>query len=141
MAVVLARGLQDSVAGADVVHEEISVGMQGDGSKRGRNCVRATIDFGSGGSSGERFDVASRATDLVEKRQAFLCRCAAVELRVARGRFAGANEAREVIDIGKSIGPGRVVRLRDGVAEVGDLVRLQAIGDAHFIEVGVAGER
>src|SRR5712664_998720 len=61
MAVVLARGLQDAVAGADVVHQEISVRMQSNGSERGRNCVRAAIDFSSGGGGGERFDVARGA--------------------------------------------------------------------------------
>src|SRR5271166_3454284 len=35
--VVLASGLQDSVAGAHVVHEEVAVRMQGDGAERGRN--------------------------------------------------------------------------------------------------------
>src|SRR5258706_4308608 len=102
--------------------------MQGDGTECGWNCKRAAIDFGSRGSGGERLDVASDAADLVEQRQAFLRRRPAGDLRIARGRFAGANEAGEAIDIEKTVGSWLVVRLRDGDAAGGDLVQLQAGG-------------
>jgi len=43
--------------------------------------------------------------------------------------------------VGKTVGPGLVIRLRSAVAQIGDLIGLQAIGDAHLVEVRVAGER
>src|SRR5258708_35595908 len=46
-----------------------------------------------------------------------------------------------MIDVGEPIGPRHVVRLRDGVAELGYLVGLKAVGDAHFIEISVARKR
>jgi len=86
MAVVLARGLQDSVSGADVVHQEIAIGMQGDGSERGRNGVSAAIDFGSGGGGGERLYVARGAAHLFEQGEPFyvqtLCRLTGRRARV-----------------------------------------------------------
>src|ERR1700730_4447408 len=139
--VMLANGLQDSVAGAHVVHEEISERMQGDGAKCGRNRERATVDFCSCGSGGQCFDVASRTADLVEQRVALLCSRAAGKLRVASGSFAGAYEAGEAIDVGKAVCAGLVIRLCGSVANIGDLVWLQAIGYAHLVEIGVAGER
>ena len=85
--------------------------------------------------------MASRTTDLVEQAFALLCHCAARELRIPRRRFRGSNKTGEVIDVGKTVGSRCVIRLRNRVADVGDLIRLQAVGDAHFIEVRIAGER
>src|SRR2546428_3073082 len=63
------------------------------------------------------------------------------QLCIARGRFSGANEAREMIDIGEAVGTWLVIGLAGGVAKVGDFVGLEAAGDAHFVEIGVGGER
>src|SRR5437899_7766759 len=139
--VVLASGLQDSVAGTHVVHQEISIGVQREGSERGWNRKRSAVDFCSCRSGGQCLDMASRTSDLVEKTEALLCSRAIGELRITRGRFRRANEAREAIDIGKTVGPGLVIRLRTAVAHIGDLIGLQTIGDAHFVEVRVGGER
>src|SRR5947207_9682639 len=46
-----------------------------------------------------------------------------------------------MIDVREAVRAGGVVRLVDGVAEVGDFVGLEAIGDAHFVEIGVGGKR
>ena len=62
------------------------------------------------------------------------------QLCVAGGGFRGAHEARETIDVGEAVRPGLVVRLADGVAQVGDFVGLEAAGDAHFVEIGVSRE-
>jgi hypothetical protein len=48
--VVLSGGRQDSVACTDVVHQEIPVGMKGDGPQRGWDRERSSIDLGSGGA-------------------------------------------------------------------------------------------
>src|SRR5260370_2184 len=37
-------------------------------------------------------------------------------------------------------GAGGVVGFRDGIAEIGDFIGLKAIGDAHFVEISIAGE-
>ena len=85
--------------------------------------------------------MASRTADFIEKTEALLCSHAVGQLRVTRGRFRRANEAGEAIDIGKTVGPWRIMRLRSAVAQIGDLIGLQAIDDAHLVEVRVAGER
>src|SRR5438309_2316932 len=64
--VVFGHGLQDSVAGADVVHEEIAVGIRGDGAKSGGNRVSSTVDLCSGRSAGEGWDMTDGAPDLVD---------------------------------------------------------------------------
>src|SRR5258708_35229587 len=63
------------------------------------------------------------------------------QLCIAGGRLGGTHEAGKMIDIGKTVGAGRVVGLGSGVAEIGDFIGLKAIGDAHFIEISVAGKR
>jgi hypothetical protein len=133
--------LQDSIAGTHVVHEEISIRMQREGSERRYNRKHAAVDFCSGGSSGQCLDVASRTADFVEKTEALVCSRTVGELRITRWRFRCANKAGEAIDIGKAFRPGLVIRLRSAVAKIGDLIGLQAIGDAHLVEVSVAGER
>src|SRR5256885_996740 len=64
--VVFGRGLQDSVAGADVVHEVIAVGVRDDGAECGWNCVSSAVDLCTGGSAGEGWDMADGASDFVE---------------------------------------------------------------------------
>ena len=63
------------------------------------------------------------------------------ELRIARGRLGGANEASEVVDVGETVRPGRVVRLGRRVAQFRYLVGLEAASDAHFVEIRVGSER
>src|SRR6266446_1580695 len=57
--VVLASGLQDSVAGTHVVHQEISIGVQREGSERGWNRKRSAVDFCSCRSGDQCLEVAS----------------------------------------------------------------------------------
>src|SRR2546430_2462794 len=115
--------------------------MQRERSERGWNRKRSTVDFCSCRSGGQCLDMASRTADFIEKTEALLCSHAVGQLRVTRGRFRRANEAGEAIDIGKTVGPGLVLRLGGTVAEIGYLTGLQAIGDAHLVEVRVASER
>jgi hypothetical protein len=62
VSIVLASGLQDSVAGTYVVHQETSVRVQ----REGRwNRKRAAVDFCSYRSRGQCLDVASRTADSV----------------------------------------------------------------------------
>src|SRR3989440_9479879 len=64
--IVFGHGLQDSIAGADVVHEEIAVRIRGDGAERGWNCVSSAVDLCTGRSAGEGWDMADGASDFVE---------------------------------------------------------------------------
>src|SRR6202051_4595642 len=114
--------------------------MRGDGAERGGNRKRSAIDLCPHWSSGQCFDVASRTTDFVEQAEALLCSRAADELRIARGGLGGANEAGEAVNVREAVRPRRVIRLGDGIAEIGYLIGLQAISDAHLVEVGVARE-
>src|SRR3977135_4164217 len=138
---MLARALQDTVSGAHIVHQEIAVWVPSDGAWSSGNGKRATIDLCSRGRSGQRFNMTGSTTDFLEQAQALVRSRTAGKRRIARGRLGRANEAGEVVHVGKAVRPGRVIRLADGVAEIGHLIGLQAIGDAHLVEVRVAGER
>src|SRR4029077_5832145 len=93
VAIVLAGGLQDSVARAHVVHQEIAVGIKGHGAEGRWNREGAAVDLGSRGSGGHCLDVTRCTPDLLEQGEAFLRSGAARELCIARGGFRGANEA------------------------------------------------
>lgn len=93
VSIVLASGLQDSVAGAHVVHQEIAVRVKGNGAERGGNRKRSTINFCSRGRTRQCFDVARCTADFVEQAEALLCSRAASELRISRGRLGSANKA------------------------------------------------
>jgi hypothetical protein len=45
-----------------------------------------------------------------------------------------------VVDVEEAVGTSGIVGLGSCVAEIGDLVGLEAIGDAHFVEVGITGK-
>src|SRR5260370_24551706 len=45
-----------------------------------------------------------------------------------------------MVDVSEAVRAGGVVGFRDGIAEIGDFIRLEAIGDAHFVEISIAGE-
>src|SRR5260370_27176186 len=45
-----------------------------------------------------------------------------------------------MVDVSEAVRAGGVVGFRDGIAEIGDFIRLKAIGDTHFIEISIAGE-
>ena len=64
----------------------------------------------------------------------FGCLC---ELRVARWRFGGTDEAGEMIDVGETIGPRPVVGFRNRVAKIRYFVGLETAGNTHFIEVSI----
>src|SRR6202030_4017949 len=115
--------------------------MKRDRPERAWNRKRSTVDLRSRGSSGQCFDVASRTTDLDKQAYALLCGCAVRELGITRGRFRGANKPREVINVGEAVRSRRVIRLRNRVANLGHLIRLKPVRDAHLVEVCVGGER
>src|ERR1700747_384922 len=70
MTIVLASSLQYSVAGAYVVHQEVSIGMQCQGSERRRNAKCTTVDLCSRRSCSQRLDVTSRTANFVKKFEA-----------------------------------------------------------------------
>lgn len=138
--VMLDEGLDDAITGADVVQQEVAVRMKGFLAERGRNCEVAAVDYGGRGRSGESCDVAIGAADFVEERCAVFGFGSLGELSVAGGGFGSTNEAGEVVDVSEPVGSGLIIGLFDGVTKIGDFVRLERIGDAHFVEVGVGGE-
>src|SRR5713101_6200128 len=139
-AVMLRHGLNDAVAGANIVKQEDAVGMKLLSAEGGRNGERAAVEVCAGGSGRKRLNVAGIATHFVEYLRAQSSPGSLRSLGVARGSFRGTDEARKVIDIGETVGAGLVIRLRNRVAEVGDFVGLEAAGDAHFIQIGVRSE-
>src|SRR5215469_391013 len=138
---MFADGLKDSVAGAHVVHQEIAVRVQSNGAKRSGNREGSAVNLCSCGSSGQRLDVTGRTPNLVKQVETLPRRRAAGELRIARRRLGGTDETREMIDIGKTVRTGMVIGLWSAVAQIGDLSRLQPVGDAHLVEVCIGSER
>ncbi len=140
LSVMLDGSLDDAVAGANVVQEEVAEGVECFITKGGRYGEVAAVNGSSGRGGGERCDVASDAANFVEHGLAMFSVGSLGECDVASGRFGGAYEAREVVDVSKPVGGGLIIGLLHGVAEVGDFVRLERISDAHLVEIGVSGE-
>src|SRR5438876_699128 len=66
LAIVLQHGHDDAVAGADVVEEEVAIGMKLLSPQRRSEGVSAAVDSCSGRSSRERLDVTNIAANLVK---------------------------------------------------------------------------
>src|ERR1700736_3561498 len=62
-------------------------------------------------------------------------------LDVARRCFGRTYETCEMVEIRQTVRPRPVVRLGDGIAQVGDFIRKQAVGNPDFIQVSIARER
>src|ERR1700757_4331398 len=138
---MLRNRLQDHVARTHVVHQETAVRMEYDRPQRGGDCECATVDLRSSWSGGQGFHVAGRATDLIEQMVTPLCSGTVSELRIARRSFGGPNEAGEMIDVREAVRSRRIIRLCSGVAKLRDLIGLETVSDAHFVEVRIGGER
>jgi len=139
--VVLRIRLHDSVPGADIVQEEIAVGMESDRAESRWDDERASIDPRPRGRSFQRSDMAGSTADLIEELRTPLCRSCGCQLLVSRRRFQCPHEPGQSIDIEQSVRTLSVVGLGYSVAQPGDLVRLQRIGDADLIQIGIADER
>src|SRR5690348_1718156 len=100
----------------------------------------AAVNGRARGSGGERGNVAGGAAHFFKESFALLGAGSLGKRGVASRGFQGAHETSEMIDVGKAIGAGLVIGLRGGVAKAGDFVRLEAAGDAHFVEIGVRGK-
>src|SRR5580704_19110763 len=110
-------------------------------SERGRDSEVAAVDGSTSSGRGERCDVAGGAANFFEQSFAVFSFGSLRERDIARRRFRGAHEASEVIDVEETVGAGRVIGFASGIAEIGDFVGLEAIRDAHFVEIGVSRER
>ena len=140
LAVVLLHGDEDAVARADVVQQEIAVGMECLVAERVGNGEFSTIHGCTRGCGGQRRDMADVAANFGEQRFAFLGPSGGSLSSVARRSFGSAHEAREVIDIRKAVCAGFVVRFGYCIAQVGHFVGKQRVGNSHFVEVGIARE-
>src|SRR5438876_9428611 len=66
LAIVLQHGHDDAVARADVVEEEVAIGMKLLCPQRGSEGVSAAVDFCTGWGSRERLDMTNIASKLVK---------------------------------------------------------------------------
>src|SRR3989442_68325 len=89
LAVMLGHGLDDAVAGTDIVEEKIAVGVKLLFTECRGDSVSAAVDICSHGSGGERLDVADIATNFVEQFSAMARMGGLCQLCIARGRFSG----------------------------------------------------
>ena len=126
--------LHDSIARADVVQQEVAERMKPLPPNGIRQNVGAAVNGGARGRSGQSLNVTARAADLFEDRLPLNC-CGGDG---TSGRnLKGPHERRERVDV---VG---VVRFGDAgcrLAYQSSLGRIQWIGDAHFVHVGVASE-
>src|SRR5690242_14610111 len=130
---MLGHGLNDAVAGAHVVKQKIAVGMKLLATHGVRNREGAADDFCAGWSGGQRLNVTLVATDLVKEFRTLARLGSCRELGIAGGSFRSPYKAREVIDVGRAVGPSLVVGLGRTIAEVRDFIGLETAGDAHLI--------
>src|SRR5260370_41470518 len=120
------------------MQEEIPERMKGLCRERVRDREGAAVDLRSCGHGGQSPDVTSGASNLVEKMGAPLRRGSLRKLCVAGGSLCRSHESSKAIDIGEPIRTRLVIWLGSGIAEFCDFVRKEPIGDAHFIEGGIA---
>src|SRR6266404_1095463 len=66
LAVVLQHGRDEAVAGADIVKEEVPIGVELLSRKRRRDGEGAAVNFRAGRGGGERLDVTNIAADFVK---------------------------------------------------------------------------
>lgn len=133
--------LDDSISCADVVEEEVAIGVDDFIAEGVGNDERAAVDDRACGRGNDGGDVASVAADLLEDRgpgQGVRC---VDEIRVACGRFGGAHESGEVVDVGHAVGVRMIFRILSRFAKGGYVLRVEAAGDAHFVQIGVGGKR
>src|SRR5207245_1198718 len=139
-AVMLGHGLNDAVTGSDIVEKEVAVRMKLLFAERVRDGVGATIDLCAGGSGGQSLYVAGLAADGSEQFGAMASLGSLRQLGIASRSFAGAHEAREMVDVGKAVGARLVIGFADGIANTGDFVWLEAAGAAQLVEIGVGAD-
>ena len=92
----------------------------------------AAIHRGSRRCGDQSADVTGVASDLIEELGAFLGLGRLGQRRVARRRLRCPDETSKVVNIFKTVRPGLIVRLRDGIAERRDLGGKQFVGDPHL---------
>src|SRR2546429_9290859 len=109
LAVVLGHGLDNSIARADIVKQEISVGMKLFVRQGGRNGESAAVQRRARGGGGQRLDVTLLAAHFCEQLGAFPGLGGRSKLRVACGSLSGTDEAGEMIDVGEAVGPRLVI--------------------------------
>ena len=115
---MLGHGLDNAVAGADVVKQEIAVGMKLLICHGSRNGECASVQLCACSRSGQGLNVALVAANFAEELFALARFGSGSELGIARRSFGGANEARKVIDVGKPVGARLVIRFLNRVAKI-----------------------
>src|SRR5215472_1959386 len=137
---MLGHGLDNPIARADIVKQEITVGMKLFVRHGGRKGESAAVELRARSSGGQRLDVTLVAAHFCEQLPALLGHRGRSKLGVARRSFAGTDEPSEMIDVGEPVRARPVIGFRDGVTKIGDFIGLEAAGHPHFVEVGVRGK-
>jgi len=99
---ILRPGLDDAVAGLDVMQQKIAVGMDDLVAERRRHGENAAIDQRARRRRRDGLDMADIAADPLEQRLAGLGIRPRRQVSVARWRLRTADELSEVVDIGQT---------------------------------------
>src|ERR1700719_5052472 len=99
---ILRPGLDDAVAGPDVVQQKITVGMDDLVAERCRHGESPAIDHGTGWRRGDGLDVTDIAADPLEQRLPDLGIGSGRQVGIARRGLRAANKLSEVVDIGQT---------------------------------------
>jgi len=137
----LKAGLHDAIAGLDVVKQEIAVGVNDFVAQSFGDGEQAAIDDRSGCGRDDGPYVAGAAAEPFEKDLPGLRRGSLCQGRIPRRHFGSANELREMIDVRQAQIVRNVLRILRALANRGGVFRAQAVGDAHFIDVGIGNKR
>src|SRR5215468_10948382 len=131
--VVLQHRRNHSVTFPHVMQKKIGIWIEGFATQCFGNGIRASIELCACWCGGQSTHVALGASNLVKKLRTFLRLVGVRQLRIAGGRFGGADETSKTVNIVQTVRTGHIVWLSSAVAKLSYLVREQAGGDAHFI--------
>jgi len=138
---VFGRVLDDTVSGLDVVKQKVTVRVNDLIAESVRHGKRSAIDNGSSGSGDDGADMTTGAANILEDSLSCLCRGRGSQKRIARRCLGAADELREVIDVRQTDIVWNVFRVGGDLANRGNVLGPQAVGYAHFIQVGVTDKR
>src|SRR5215813_8146329 len=128
--------LDDSVACADVMQQEVAEGMDHLAPQSGRHDERATVDHRARRSGCDRGDMTDVAANIAEQLLSSLRVARRQQYVVDRRGLGCAHKSCKTINVIISI-----LWIAGRLADCRSVCRTQTVTDALFVQVGIAGER
>ncbi len=138
---ILRARLDDTVAGLDVMQQEVAVGVNDLVPQRPGDGESAAVDHRARRCRRNGRDVTRRAAGFLEQSLAGARLGCRLQHRIARRHFGAADELRKVIDVSQAKAVGLVLRIGGDLADHRRVLRPQAVRDAHLVQVSIPDER